>query len=284
MTARNQRPPLLLSLCAPIPALLLGVFAMRELDVPPSAWAANLIAATTGYAVAVLMRHSVWSPSRPAWYSLTIGSVIALILTLTAHGFDDVHRWIFFGSFALHVSAVLAPVIILCVATAPNRRLMLITAAATAIVLALQPDAAQACGFAVACGVVLFYEWRSEPWKLGCGIATLAVGAILAFVRVDALTPVRHVEGIFEVISARGPAWSLMATVALLLLPMPYLVIWAQHRYRLALALGAYVAVVTIAPAWGAFPVPVMGYGVSPILGYYIALSLAAISTAPAQG
>jgi hypothetical protein len=41
-----------------------------------------------------------------------------------------------------------------------------------------------------------------------------------------------------------------------------------------------YVAMVTIAPAWGTFPVPIMGYGVSPILGYFIALALCARSTA----
>jgi hypothetical protein len=27
-----------------------------------------------------------------------------------------------------------------------------------------------------------------------------------------------------------------------------------------------------LAPAWGTFPVPVMGYGASPIVGYFLAL------------
>jgi hypothetical protein len=55
---------------------------------------------------------------------------------------------------------------------------------------------------------------------------------------------------------------------------MPYVVAWARRRQTLPLALGVYVAVVTIAPIWGTFPVPIMGYGVSPILGYFIALAL----------
>ncbi|HVE70111.1 MAG TPA: hypothetical protein VNI54_01985 [Thermoanaerobaculia bacterium] len=280
MSVPRPRLADLLPVCAPLPALIVGVLTMRELDVPTSAWSMNLAAAAVGLVGFAVMRYSAWPLSRAAWYATTIVSIIAILATFASHGVDGVHRWVFFGSFGLHASAVVAPLMIACVATAPNPYLMLGTAAATAILLALQPDAAQACSFAAACGVILFRDLKSDPRKLAVGLGALIACSVVSLIRLDPLKPVRHVEGIFEAASARGAAWAFLATVALLLLPTPYFLMWAQRRQSLmALALGVYVAMVTIAPAWGTFPVPVMGYGVSPILGYYVALALSARST-----
>jgi hypothetical protein len=150
------------------------------------------------------------------------------------------------------------------------------------MLLALQPDAAQASSFAAGCSVIFVCDLRfGRHEKIG-GLGALIACAIVSLVREDPLKPVRHVEGIVEVVTARGPAWATLATITLLLLPIPYLLSWTRHRQNLALALGAYVAMVTIAPTWGTFPVPIMGYGVSPILGYCIALALSARLTASA--
>jgi hypothetical protein len=59
-----------------------------------------------------------------------------------------------------------------------------------------------------------------------------------------------------------------MAIIALVLLLMPFFVAWLRHRQSTALAIGVYTTLTLLAPAWGTFPVPVMGYGASPILGY----------------
>lgn len=47
-----------------------------------------------------------------------------------------------------------------------------------------------------------------------------------------------------------------------------------QYRDRFSLAFGVYVALTSVSPFWGTFPVPIMGYGVAPIIGYFIALAL----------
>lgn len=248
---------------------------MRELGVSMSVRAMNVAAAAVGVLVFAVMRYSVRSLRRSAWYFMAIGSMAAILLTFASGGVDGVHRWVFIGNFGLHASAVVAPVLIACVATVPRRYFMIVIAAATAGILALQPDAGQACSFAAACGVILFRELKSEPPRLAVGLVALIALSIVSLVRLDPLTPVRHVEGIFEVVSARGPAWAVLATVALLLLPIPFFVAWTRNRQSLTVALGVYVAMVTIAPVWGTFPVPVMGYGVAPILGYSIALALA---------
>lgn len=281
----NGRPRLSdLPLIAPLPALILGVFTMRALDVPTRAWALNLAAVAVGLLVFAAIRYSARPVSRPVWYLLTIGSMTAILATFASDGVDGVHRWVSLGGFALHASAVVAPVLIACVATAPGRYLMIFTATATAMILALQPDAAQACSVAAACGVVLYRTLKSDSRKLAISLVALLACSIASFVRLDPLKPVRHVEGILEAVSARGPAWALLAAIVLLLLPVPFFLAWSTHRQSLPLALGVYVAMVTIAPIWGTFPVPVMGYGVSPILGYYFALGLSARAASASRG
>jgi cell division protein FtsW (lipid II flippase) len=273
MSVARPRLADLLSLCAPLPALIVGVLTMRALDVPVSAWQMNLAAALVGVLLCAFIRFSPFPRGRTAWYVMTIAAMLPILATFASRDVDGVHRWIFLGSFALHASAVVAPLLIASVITAPNPNFMIVTAVATAGVLALQPDAAQACSFAGACAVILIRDLKAgRPRKLALALAALVACCMVSLLRPDPLHPVRHVEEIFEAVSARGAGWAAVASVALLLLPLPYFVL---RRHDLALALGVYVAMVTIAPLWGTFPVPVMGYGVSPIVGYFIALGLA---------
>ncbi len=259
-----------------MPALILGVITMKQLGVRTTTWSMNLAAGAVGLLIFVMMRYSASPARRFAWYVVTIGSVTAMIATFASVGVDGVHRWVSVGSFGLHASAIVAPVLIASVATAPRTRFAIATAVVMAMLLALQPDAAQTSSFAAACGVILMLDLRfGVRERIGC-LTVLIVCSIVSLVRVDPLKPVLHVEGILNAAFERGAAWATLTTVALLLLPAPYFLVWARRRQSVALALGAYVALVTIAPTWGTFPVPIMGYGVSPILGYYIALGLSA--------
>ena len=259
-----------------MPALILGVITMRYLGVPTSVWSMNLAAGAVGLLIFALVRYWASPASRFAWYVVTIGSVTAIAATFASEGSDSVHRWVSVGGFALHVSAIVSPVIIASVATAPSAHLASATAVVTAVLLALQPDAAQTSSFAAACSVILVLDLRfGLPARIG-GLVALMACSIVSFVRPDPLESVRHVEGILEEAIARGLAWGTLATVALLLIQAPYFVAWARRRHNLTLALSVYVVLITIAPTWGTFPVPIMGYGVSPILGYCIALALCA--------
>ena len=272
----------LLLICAPVPALILGVLTMRHLDVRRGAWSLNLAAGVVGVLLFATITYWPSRANRRAWYTTTIGSLAAILATFASRGLEGVHRWVSFGGFGLHVSAIVAPVLIASVATAPDRYLAVAVAAAAALLLAVQPDAAQATSFAAACGVILVRDPRLGRRERIFGLVALLVCSVVALGREDPLRPVRHVEGIVEAVGARGPAWMLLAGLSLLLLPMPYFVTWARRRHDLAIALSVYVTLVTVAPMWGTFPVPIMGYGISPILGYFIALALCVRSTSSA--
>src|SRR4051794_20169042 len=150
----------LLSLSAPMPALILGVFTMKQLGVRTSVWSTNLAAAAVGVLLFAVIRSSKSAANRSRWYLTAAASITAILLTFTAHGLDGVHRWVYVGSLGLHAAAIVAPVIIACVATAPSRRAAIIIAIATGILLALQPDAAQATSFVAACVLIFILDLR----------------------------------------------------------------------------------------------------------------------------
>jgi Cell cycle protein len=197
-----------------------------------------------------------------------------ILLPFASEGVLGVHRWISVAGLRLHASAIAAPLLILCVAAAASQQIAnaLAVSAIGGVIVALQPDAAQATSFAAACAVVLICAGTKQPRRVLLSIILLSAIAAVSFVRRDPLAPVAHVEGIFNAVSSRGPGPAAMATVALLLLPLPFFIAWYRHRHSTALAVGVYIAMTVLAPAWGTFPVPVIGYGASPILGYFIAL------------
>jgi hypothetical protein len=98
--------------------------------------------------------------------------------------------------------------------------------------------------------------------------------AAIAWTRPDPLSPVPHVEGIMSLAAQTGIQWHVTAILALGLLPLPF----AVAAFRGAVPRGATVAVAVyfgilcIVPSFGAYPVPLMGFGLSPVIGYYLAL------------
>ncbi|HEX8410093.1 MAG TPA: hypothetical protein VF883_14620 [Thermoanaerobaculia bacterium] len=264
--------------CAPLPALVVGIVAMRQLGVSTTAWAINIAAAVLGLLIWFIARR-LPPPARPGTRAvLTVAGIAAILFPFAFEGMLGVYRWVAIGGLRLHASAIVAPLIVLCVAAAARHGIgrALAIGATGAVVLALQPDAAQATSLAAACAVVLACTRTKQTHQVLLSVAVLIVVAAASFIRRDPLPPVVHVEGIFSVVSSRGAGPAAMATVALLLLPVPFFAAWHRHRRVTSLALGVYVAMTLLAPAWGTFPVPVMGYGASPILGYFIALAMGA--------
>lgn len=247
---------------------------MRHLGVNTAAWSTNIAAMAFGLLIWSIGRRFP-PPTRPATQAfIAAAAVSTILLTFMSEGMLGVHRWISVSGFRLHASAIAAPLILLCVAAAAlhSHLSALVLALTTGIMLALQPDAAQTLSFVAGCAVVLVRARVQQRRNVLLSVALLAAVSVAAFIRHDPLPPVTHVEGIFAAATARAPAWAVAAALALLLLPVPFAAAWYRHRHLAALALGVYVVMTLLAPAWGTFPVPVMGYGVSPILGYFIAL------------
>ena len=61
--------------------------------------------------------------------------------------------------------------------------------------------------------------------------------------------------------------------ISLVLLPLSFILFPPQKFRLLSMCLGLYFTIILISTLFGNFPVPLMGYGVSPIIGYFIAIT-----------
>jgi cell division protein FtsW (lipid II flippase) len=266
----------LLLFCAPVPALALGVIAMRRADVAAGAWLANIAAGVVGLLLLATGKCIPTPSARRTQFALAAGCIGIVLLCFASTGADGVHRWLSLGGLRLHASSLVAPLLITSVAAIAPARLFtaVAIAAVTTTVLALQPDSSQATSFAAACSTLLLFDFRRRRFPISAGVTLLLVVAMSSFIRRDPLPPVPHVEGILVLVGAISPVWAALGALALVLLPLPFFARFRHDHNGTNLALGVYVALITLAPFWGTFPVPVMGYGVSPIIGYFIALGL----------
>jgi hypothetical protein len=269
----SPRRATLLCLLAPLPALLLGVLVMRASGVPAALWGQNAAAWAAGALLCLGVGRTRSSPSRERWAEVAVVLAgAALAATLVAPGVQGVHRWVKLGPVRLHAAAVLLPLLLAALPALARVRgwwASALVAAGVALALFLQPDAAQATAFAAGAVVLLLPGAGGRLPRLA-GLLPLPLLAGLAWLRRDPLAPVPHVEEIVGLAAGLGAGWGVAAVAALALLPVPFLVAGRGGGSRLGLALGAYVAVTCLAPLAGSFPVPVMGYGVSPVLGYLL--------------
>ena len=269
------RPPSLAYVLAPLPALVVGVLVMRMSEVPPSLWAQNAAAWAVGTVLCVVLARPRTAAARPAWAEVAaVLTLAALAATLLAPGMDGVHRWLPLGPVRLHAAAVLLPVLIVALDALSRSRgwwTSALAAAAAMLVLFLQPDAAQATAFGAA-AVLLLFGRANRGMRLAC-LGVAAALAALTWTRRDPLAPVPYVEEIVGLAASLGAGWAAAAVVSLLLLPVPFFAPARGDARRVGIALGAYVAITAAAPFFDSFPVPVMGYGMSPIIGYLAGLA-----------
>jgi hypothetical protein len=273
----QSRPLSLVYVAAPVPALVVGVLTMRMSDVPPSLWVQNVAAWAAGTVLCVVLARLRTSAARPSWAdAAAVLTLAALAASLLAPGVDGVHRWLPLGPVRLHAAAVLLPVLIVALDGLLRTRgwwPSALVGAAAMLALYVQPDAAQATAFGAAAVLLLAVKAEGRAARLAC-LAAVAVLAVLTWTRRDPLAPVPYVEEIVGLAASLGTVWAVAAVASLLLLPLPFFVAGRGAARPVGIALGAYVAITAAAPFFGSFPVPVLGYGMSPILGYLAGLGL----------
>jgi cell division protein FtsW (lipid II flippase) len=272
----------ILLLLAPLCALVVGAFVMRLNRVSAIIWGQQLVAGLILSVACVMIglrqRPSKDGVSQAGTFISAVAALVMLIFTLLHPSVDGVRRWISLGPVQLHAGFVVLPVfIILAGAVARSERsrardFIGMSIAIAAAVLAVQPDASQASAFTG--GVMVVFLQRTRASRTEWIAAAACVGAsIVAISRPDRLEAVPHVEGIVSLAASAGRVWVAAAMIALLLLPIPFVMDSLKHRdHHEGLGLAAYFVILCIAAFVAPFPVPLLGYGLSPILGYYVAL------------
>lgn len=256
-------------------AVATGAVVCAASGVPTGLWIRNLAAWAVGALIAL-------GPARTlgprGLMVLLLAAPLGLAATFASPDLQDVHRWIDAGPLRMNVAMALLPAAAVALAAlAPGRRWPWLVALACLALLAAQPDASQATAFAAVVAWIAGTTLRAAPVRLLLVLATGALAA-LAWMQPDWLLPVPEVEGIVGLAQAMSPALGVLA-VALLLAVAATPVILARKAQPLAgQALGLCLLVTAIMPFLGAYPVPLVGVGLSPILGAWLGVgALAAL-------
>lgn len=204
-------------------------------------------------------------------------ALIVVAGTFLAPARDGVHRWIDAGPLHVNVAALLLPpaVVALSFCGIWSRTGIAFAGAITAL-LVLQPDASQATSFLVAVIILVAVSPAPRARRLSTIAAAFLVAA-LSWIRPDPLQPVPEVEGIFPLAFAVSPVLAAAAAIGLAAASFSPRALrnaaGGAHR-NAALALTGYFISAAVCPAFGAFPVPLVGLGMSFPVGYWLAMAL----------
>lgn len=266
-----------ITLIVALPAVLIGAIAMGIHDVPSRYYLFNIGCLLLGWLISCFAIAKKTKIRKKEWVGVVSIILILVLYALTFLdlGIEQVHRWLSLGPLSIHISSIFAPLLIRELWTLKENKNDVLVAVFTilaAFLLVLQPDASQLTAFAIPMMMILFYKKNNRIYAYSL-IGVLSVLVITSWIFLDTLPPVTYVEEILALVMDMGLIWSILGILSLILIPLPFFLFPMPNRKVVSRCLGLYFAIVIITTFFGNFPVPVMGYGISPIIGYLMAIT-----------
>lgn len=254
------------------PSLALSFWLLQIAPAPRSALMQQAAAIILGVILVALTRRSRLTAPRVPW--VTLGLALSLWLPIVCNSEAGPERWLNFGGIRLYLAPVVVPltVFLLGARTSMPSVFYMGIVTTTAIALTLQPDAAQLTAFAFAM-LSLFIASKGNRW-LQASLLTLLLVCLTAAWRIpDPLAPVPYVEGVFGIAAQASPV-ALVAALAFAAMPVAGFV-WLAKAKRCSgpLSVAAYYATLFALAPLQVTPVPLLGFGSGPILGYFLILA-----------
>jgi len=255
------------------PSIILGIFTMYHNNVSSNIWLQNFAAliVVSVFSCFILSRKKL--PKRNSLIVVLI-SIILLVLTFFNAGIDNVHRYVSIGAINLNIGSIVLPILLIELERTlrlKNWWLIVLLSLGTIVILFFQPDASKVTAFSIASIYFL-----SKPITKNIQYIILSVPimlSILAWYFIDDLPTVDYVEGILLMSKEIGPVLFILAVLSLTMLPLPFFLFKTSVNQSISISLGIYFSIVLLSTIFGNFPVPLLGYGVSPIIGYSIAIT-----------
>lgn len=264
-----------ITLIVATPSVIIGAIAMRSNNVPSIIFVQNIVCLLAGWLIScyAISKNSQTRKSKNVGIIILI--LVVYILTFIDLGMDGVHRWVSLGPIRLYISSIFVPILIIELwkqLQKNNEVLVVVITGVVSILIALQPDASQLTAFAIPMMLILISKVNS---KIFCYIivSVLTLVVITSWIFVDSLPAVLYVEEIVSLVMGMGLVWSILGISSLILLPLPFILLAKANFKMLSRCIGLYFLIVIITTFFGNFPVPLMGYGISPIIGYLIAIT-----------
>lgn len=203
----------------------------------------------------------------------------ALIITFLSPAQEGVHRWIDAGPLYINAAMLTLPSAAVALAVlVRDRPFAWIAAFASLLALVLQPDASQATTLAAVLVAIAAAVATRPLLRAGVIVAAVAL-ATLAWFQRDPLQPVSEVEDIIELAFGMAPMLAVAALAALVLTAISAELVTRYQREALRIA-GWALSVCFLGwvatTYFGAYPVPWVGIGLSPIIGAWLGVGLLA--------
>ncbi|SCY54466.1 cell division protein [Alkaliphilus peptidifermentans] len=271
MKLRNFLP-----LIIALPSVVIGAVAMYLNKISIGIWSQNIVVLIIlGFFSYLFLKEKPKISKSNSFGFIVPITIILLFLTFLDSGLDGVHRWVSIGPIKLNVASIMLPILIIelwRILKILNWWYSMIITIAISILLALQPDASQTTGFIFPMIILLLSKANKSVIRYSI-ISLISVIPIISWIFIDSLPPIDYVEEIVLMVKNLGAVWFLIGISSLALLPLPF-IIFPSKNYRLvSICLGLYFIIILISTLFGNFPVPLMGYGISPIIGYFIAIT-----------
>jgi hypothetical protein len=143
---------------------------------------------------------------------------------------------------------------------------------AISFLLAIQPDASQLTGFAIPMMIILCSNTDKKRLRTFI-VGILSILTFLSWVFLDNLPAIAYVERIVSLLANMGLIWLIIGVISLAILPIPFILFPPKNFKLPSICVGLYYIIILVSTLFGNFPVPLMGYGISPVIGYYIPIT-----------
>lgn len=256
-----------------LPAIAIGTITMYLNDVAVSIYIQNIICfiVLNICNIFLLKRKNFFKCLHPSIWIIVC--IVVLLLTFIDSGTEGVYRWSAIGPVRLYISVIILPVFFINIwSLLEKEKWILLTSAiiCVSILLTLQPDASIMTAFSVTCASLFWDKMKKIYWLLLTMFLTSL--SVYTWIFLDKLKPVEYVEGIFQLVLDKGIIWSILGVISLVIMIIPFLMFSPDANKRLSVCFGMYFITILITTIFGNFPIPLMGYGISPIIGYYISI------------
>ncbi len=257
------------------PPIILGAITMYHNDVPGMIWAQNIICLIIAGAISCLVISRKANVKSRFSKVITAVMLILLIMTLFGEGMENVNRWIKIGPVNFNVAFVATPCVLIGLWELLKNKFWNIAAVLTvaiSTIFYLQPDASQISAFAIPM-IIMLYDDNKKKTTYLVTVAVLLFLVAMSWIHIDGLLPVSYVEEILVLSKNMGTIWFVLGVISLIMLPIPFILFSPEKAKKLSICIGIYIVILLASTLIGNFPVPLMGYGMPPIIGYFISMT-----------
>ncbi len=249
-----------------LPAIGLGVAAMIHGGISPVQWAQQVGA---WLLFAMLVRPLQRALEHIPGWALCLLLLAFLAASLLGTETDGVRRWLKLAVFNINTAMLALPALLVTLYSVKHPHPVLMGAA---VVLCFQPDVSQLTAFSAAV-LPLLWQHRNKPFWTAASILLLAASITRCLLFPARVEPVTYCEGILSMLGECSPMLLPVGILSLVMIPAFFAFRFYRLRQPHLLSLAAYYAAALLFILTGEYPVLFMGFGLSPVVGYFLACS-----------